>query len=50
MGTAGANISTIPFFGRAWKLSVRYPSGDGSATTEILTQDAWDPETLADDV
>ena len=46
MGTAGANISTIPFFGRAWKLSVRYPSGDGSATTEILTQDAWDPEAL----
>lgn len=34
--------STIPLWGRAWKLSVKLASGD----VQVLSQNSWDPEAL----
>jgi hypothetical protein len=38
--------STIPLWGRAYKLTVKYASGGGTATEEIISQDSWEPEAL----
>jgi hypothetical protein len=41
------NVSQIPLWGRAWKLTVKTQSADQSTPSqEILTQDSWDPEAL----
>lgn len=36
------STSTIPLWGRAWKLTVKLASGE----EEVLTQSSWDPEAL----
>lgn len=36
------STSSIPLFGRAWKLTVQLKSGN----VEVLSQSAWDPEAL----
>lgn len=47
------STSTIPLFGRAWKLSVRTPSSEAptpdatfNSNVNILSQDSWDPNAL----
>jgi len=38
--------STIPSWGRAWKLTVKRPAGSGLVATDVVSQNAWDPEAL----
>jgi hypothetical protein len=38
--------STTQFWGRSWKLTVQYPSGSGTATKEVVSQNYWEPEAL----
>ena len=42
MSTAAPATSSIPLWGRAWKLSVTLASG----SVEVLSQSSWDPEAL----
>lgn len=38
--------STIPLWGRAYKLTVKYASASGEGQQEIISQSAWEPEAL----
>lgn len=39
------SASTIPLFGQAWELTVKYQTEDGEQL-EVLTSNAWEPEAL----
>lgn len=46
-GYQSLNVSNVPLWGRAWKLTVKTQSADQTAeSVEILTQNSWDPEAL----
>lgn len=38
--------STTPFFGQAWELVVGYATPDGTPTSETISTNAWEPESL----
>jgi hypothetical protein len=40
------STSTIPLFGRAYKLTVQYAGPGGSGTKEVISQQGWEPEAL----
>lgn len=40
------SASSIPLWGRSWKLTVRSAGASGSTNEEIVSQSSWEPESL----